>query len=454
MDAAPANSVPDCARCRELEARVLVLECQLRDLRDRLKPPPPKRPIEPQPPAPAKVPTGKTRGAQPGHPPHLKSFLPSERVKEFVDHEPECCAACDKSLSAVPNDPAPKRHQAAELPPMLAEIIEHRGHSRTCSCSHTTRVSIPGDILKHGIGPRLTGTINSLVGSHGMSKRGIEEFVEAAFGVPIALGTISNLEREATLALESAYQEARKAVAEAPVKNVDETGWKQSGLKRWLWAAATDVATVFLIHPKRNLDALTHLLGKIAGILVSDRWVVYDDWPEERRQLDWAHVARPSIRPMGLAKELWGLRRDGSEFPVEISLSPIPTIEGVRVASIIRDVTDRKRMEQQSRDADRRKDEFLATLGHELRNPLAPIRNAVHILGMDGLEESAVRMAREVIVRQVAVMVRLIDDLLDASRISRNNLDIHKQRIDLAEVVERAVESSRPIIYQCGTSSQ
>ena len=314
MDAAPANPVPECpgcriwqAECAALEARILTLETKLRDLQDKLKPPPPKRPVEPQPPAPAKVPTGKKRGAQPGHPPHLKSFLPSERVKEFVDHIPECCAACDKSLSAVANEPDPKRHQVAELPPILAEITEHRGHTRTCSCGHKTCAPIPAAVRKYSLGPHLTATAVYFIGSFGLSKRNAEEFIESLFGVPIALGTISNLEREAAAALDPAYREARKAVADAPVKNVDETGWKQSGLKRWLWAAATEVATVFLIHPRRNLDALTHLLGKISGILVSDRWCVYDDWPEEQRQLCWAHVKRnweKKIELGGEAKEL------------------------------------------------------------------------------------------------------------------------------------------------------
>ena len=307
MDAPSAPPVPECSRCRELEARILVLGTLLRDLQDRLKPPPPKRPLEPQPPAPAKVPTGKKRGAQPGHPPHLKSFLPSERVKAVVDYAPDCCVSCDKSLSAIANNLDPKRHQVAELPAILAEVTEHRGYSRTCACGHTTRAAIPADVRKHSLGPHLTATAIYLIGSFGLSKRNAEEVFEGLFGVPVALGTISNLEREATAALEPAYQEARKAVADAPVKNVDETGWKQSGLKRWLWAAATKAATVFLIHPRRNLDALTHLLGRLAGILVSDRWVVYDDWPEEQRQLCWAHVKRnweKRIELGGEAKEL------------------------------------------------------------------------------------------------------------------------------------------------------
>ena len=310
MDATPAPPVPECPGCRSwtaertaLEARILALETKLRDLEDRLKPPPPKRPHEPPPPAPAKVPTGKTRGAQPGHPPHLKSFLPSERVKAVVDHVPERCAACDKSLSAIADGAEAKRHQVAELPAILAEITEHRGHSRTCLCGHTTRAPIPADIRKRSLGPHLTAAAICLIGSFGLSKRNAEEVIEGLFGVPVALGTISNLEREATAALEPAYREARRAVADAPVKNVDETGWKEAGLKRWLWAAATNAATVFLIHPRRNLDALTHLLGKLAGILVSDRWVVYDDWPEERRQLCWAHVKRNWEKKMELGGE-------------------------------------------------------------------------------------------------------------------------------------------------------
>ena len=123
------------------------------------------------------MPTGKKLGAQPGHPPHLKSFLPSERVKAVVDHVPERCASCAESLAAIPNGPDPKGHQLAELPAILAEITEHRGHSRTCPCGHTTRAPVPADIRKYSIGPQLTATAMCLIGSFGLSKRTAEEIV-------------------------------------------------------------------------------------------------------------------------------------------------------------------------------------------------------------------------------------------------------------------------------------
>jgi PAS domain S-box-containing protein len=116
----------------------------------------------------------------------------------------------------------------------------------------------------------------------------------------------------------------------------------------------------------------------------------------------------------------------------------------------LEDVSALRERAEDLAEASRHKDEFLATLAHELRNPLAPIRNAVHSLGMAGLPEAGVRTARDVIARQVTVMVRLIDDLLDVSRMSRNKLDMRKERVGLAAVVESAVESSRPLIQQCG----
>ena len=348
MDVPPEEPAAECSRCRELEARVLELETKLRDLGDRLKRPGAQRPVEPPPPAPGKTPTGRTRGAQPGHTPHLKTWLPRERVSDVVRYVPERCATCDEALSAVagPNDPAATIHQVAELPPLLAAVTEHQGHFRTCSHGHVTHAAIPAAVRGHTLGPHLTAAVAYFAGSHGMSKRGIEEVVETLFGVPIAVGTIANLEREMSAALEPAYRDARRHVADAAVKHVDETGWKEAGKKRWLWVAATTSAVLFLIHPRRNLDALKLLLGKLSGILVSDRWAVYDDWDADGRQICWAHVKRnwdTQIERGGTAKalgerwlatqkrvfELWHLFRGGGWTRAELSDRLVPHVEAL-----------------------------------------------------------------------------------------------------------------------------
>jgi PAS domain S-box-containing protein len=111
-----------------------------------------------------------------------------------------------------------------------------------------------------------------------------------------------------------------------------------------------------------------------------------------------------------------------------------------------RDVTDLVRADEELREGDRRKDEFLATLAHELRNPLAPIRNALQVLRMTGVGERV----REMMERQVDHLVRLVDDLLEVSRITRGCIELRTERVDLARVVQTAVETSRPLIEAAG----
>ena len=113
---------------------------------------------------------------------------------------------------------------------------------------------------------------------------------------------------------------------------------------------------------------------------------------------------------------------------------------------------ERVRLIRELRDADRRKDEFLATLAHELRNPLAPIRNALHIMQLAEDDSAAIDQARTMMERQLKQMVRLIDDLLDVSRITRGKLDLRKERVELAAVIGNAVDTTRPLIEAAGHS--
>jgi signal transduction histidine kinase len=110
------------------------------------------------------------------------------------------------------------------------------------------------------------------------------------------------------------------------------------------------------------------------------------------------------------------------------------------------EVAERTRAEQALKEADRHKDEFLAMLAHELRNPLAPIRNAVHLMKMKSLEDPQLLLSRDIIERQLLQLSRLVDDLLDVSRITRGKINLARQRVELRELVDRAVETVAPAI--------
>jgi PAS domain S-box-containing protein len=117
-----------------------------------------------------------------------------------------------------------------------------------------------------------------------------------------------------------------------------------------------------------------------------------------------------------------------------------------RMVGVLADVTERKEAELALQQADRRKDEFLAMLAHELRNPLAPIRNAAHILGELQLDEPRITWARDTIERHVSHMTRLIDDLVDLSLIVQGKIGLKRRRLELATLIERALESTRPLL--------
>jgi len=112
----------------------------------------------------------------------------------------------------------------------------------------------------------------------------------------------------------------------------------------------------------------------------------------------------------------------------------------VRLIGTLLDVTERMETEEALKEVDRRKDRFLAVLGHELRNPLAPIRNAVHVLGTLGSDDPTLRRAREIIERQVRHMTHLLDDLLDVGRLASGKIVLRKERMDLVELVRAAAE--------------
>jgi PAS domain S-box-containing protein len=151
---------------------------------------------------------------------------------------------------------------------------------------------------------------------------------------------------------------------------------------------------------------------------------------------------------VGLANHTSLIARDGTEIAIEDSAAPIRDLHGdiCGAVMVFHDVTTRRRAELALREADRRKDEFLATLAHELRNPLAPIRQAALISKAPGATEAQKRWSHDIIERQVRNMALLLDDLLDISRVTRGTLTLRLEETDLASMIDAAVEIARPLI--------
>jgi transposase len=295
-------SQPGCPNCEELKRRVAELEALVRDLQQRLGvnatnsslPPSANPPGAPKPVT--KTPTGKKRGAQPGHPPLLRQRLPPQRVRRAVVFAPTHCDHCHEMLPALagPEDPEPSWHQVADLPALAAEVIEYQGHYRTCPCcGKVNHAAIPQDLKAHSVGPRLAATLAYLAGRHHVSHRGLEEIAQDVFEVPVALGTVAHLQQQMSQALAPAHAQAVAAVRAAPSKNVDETSWKLAGKLCWLWLAATETVAAFVIHARRGIDGLAALLGEqVHGLVCSDRWGVYGRLSPYCRQVCWAHLKR------------------------------------------------------------------------------------------------------------------------------------------------------------------
>ncbi|PYQ63221.1 MAG: hybrid sensor histidine kinase/response regulator, partial [Acidobacteria bacterium] len=162
-------------------------------------------------------------------------------------------------------------------------------------------------------------------------------------------------------------------------------------------------------------------------------------WPEHELQM-----AKGEGR---FEDEGWRVRKDGSLFWANVIITALydqdKRLHGF--AKITRDLTERKRVEALE-EADLRRNELLAMLSHELRNPLAPIKNALAVMRLSGVSEPSLDWARDVVERQVSHLTRLVDDLLDVSRIAVGKITLQRKPLEIAQVVASAVEASRPLI--------
>lgn len=288
------------------------------------------------------------RGAQPGHKGRARQMLPVEEVAEIVVCRPSCCGGCGAALTG--DDPCPERHQVTEIPPVVATVVEYQLHQLACGgCGTSTRGALPDGVPLGVLGPKLLALIVMLSAVYRLSKRNVVQLMADYLRVRISVGTVSKAEKTASRALQVPVDEARQLAREQPTAHADETGWRQSNKKAWLWTVVTNVAVVFAIRFSRGAKVAKEMLGeRFEGVLITDRWSAYRWVDLLRRQLCWAHLIRdfqkladsrgPAV-PIGealgeCARELfhlWHQVRDGTlaraEFQLQVARQIRPEVQ-------------------------------------------------------------------------------------------------------------------------------
>ncbi len=298
------------ARVETMASMVHSLQEQVRTLQEQLSqtsqnssrppssdPPQPRRPGHPQ--------SRRRRGGQPGHPGHTRPLIPVEEVDEVVVLKPTQCTHCQAPLSG--NDPKPWRHQVLEIPPLKPVVTEYQWHQLVCpACGEITRAPWPAGAPSGTYGPRVQAAVALYTGAYRLSKRTTQQAMAEVFGVPMSVGTISQLEQATTEAVAAPVEEARTYVHEQAVAHLDETSWRQGDKRAWLWVAVTSWVTVFVVRMSRGGQVARELLGeRFSGILVTDRYSAYNWYPVRWRQPCWAHLLRDfeAMRGRGGASE-------------------------------------------------------------------------------------------------------------------------------------------------------
>jgi transposase len=285
-----------------LRAQNAALQQRIRELEARLgqnssnssRPPssdPPQALAKRRPPSP-----GRKRGGQPGHRGTCRALLPVEQVDEIVAVVPEQCRDCEQPF---PETTARRRarvwrHQVVELLPLAVRVTEYQMAVRHCThCGKRTRAELPPGVPRRPFGARLTAVIALLSGRYRLSRREVRQLLQDLWEVRVSLGAVLRQEQAQSAALMPIVDEARAAVRQASVVNMDETGWRQERKRAWLWTVVTAEVTVFQIDRSRGGAVVDALLGStFTGVVGSDRWSAYSRFPAERRALCHAHLKR------------------------------------------------------------------------------------------------------------------------------------------------------------------
>jgi transposase len=281
-----------------LKSRVAELELRIRDLEARLKlnstnssKPPSSDPVgfKRKPPAP---PSGRQRGGQPGHRRVQRRLVPAEQLRSTTDCRPSGCRRCGHTLAG--DDPAPLVHQVADLPKIVPLVDEYRLHRLTCPrCGVTTCGTLPVGVPGGCFGPYLQAVLATLAGGYRLGKRQVQQMVGDLFGLSIATGMVSKLERQSATMLEAPFNELTQDVHDALAVSIDDTSWREDRRKAQLWVIVTPMTTVFTIAAKRSAAVAKALLGsKPNQVVTSDRHSSLAWIDPAWRQICWSHLDR------------------------------------------------------------------------------------------------------------------------------------------------------------------
>jgi transposase len=247
-------------------------------------------------------------GGQPGHQGHHRRLVPLEQVDETHAVLPTQCRHCERELAQrlekLETTDKVYRHQVVELPVIKAHVTEYQFHEVVCPhCGKSSRAPVPAEIRRQ-TGPQLTALAAYLTVVCRMPRRVLQDLAEQALGIQLSLGNTQACWEEASEAVTAPCRELSRQLSAEPVLNVDETGWRTNGAKRFLWAFVAARFVVYTIAQTRGSALLIQMLGAVfAGILCSDRFGGYSKYHQGRAQLCWAHLKRNILGVMEFTKK-------------------------------------------------------------------------------------------------------------------------------------------------------
>jgi transposase len=277
-----------------LQARIADLEARLNQHSQNSSKPPSSDPPS-APPRPARSPRGRTTGGQPGHERHERPAPDPDQITDVRHHHPTTCPHCHAALSATRADACAVQTQYVwEIPVVEPQITAHHYHTVCCpACGDLVTAERPPSVPPGSFGPRTAATVSMLHGRYRISDREIPHLLDDLFNLPISVGSVVDLQQTSSTALAPIYSDIQMTVQQQLHVNMDETGWKEAGKRRWLWVVVSTVATLFHVAVSRGGKVITTLLGaEFEGIVSSDRLQAYRTLPPERRQVCWAHLLR------------------------------------------------------------------------------------------------------------------------------------------------------------------